>query len=181
MKLKHLLCSIGLGLFAATSAGLSVFALQKNETVAAHAESDTWMVNISLGAGDITGYDGFDPNSMWVQTYTNGVGNGNWFHMYPIKTGSKYYQVNATFADTYSYDTVQFKFSQNGEEKYSTSYRLLDPSSKEEHYIQTYATFSGWSEGNWTFSLNLSSNVFVKYAGNNYYFAEDVANERFVI
>ena len=181
MKLKHLLCSIGLGLFAATSAGLGVFALQKNETVAAHAESDTWMVNISLGAGDITGYDGFDPNSMWVQTYTNGVGNGNWFHMYPIKTGSKYYQVNATFSDDYSYDTVQFKFTQSGVEKYSTSYRLVDTSSKESHYKQIYSSFSGWEGDNWKFSLNLTYNVYVKYAGNNYYFTEDVANERFVI
>lgn len=179
MKLKRLFSVIGLGLFAAVSAGAGVALNSKAKAESVKADADTWMVNISLNAKEIIEYEGFDPTSMRFHTYTEGVGNDKYFEMYPISTGSTFYQVNATFPDDYTYNRVQFKFEQGGVEKWSTPYNVT--ASKESHSIQGYSSFSSsWTGDNWNVSYNANPNLYVKYNSINYYFEPDIANKRFI-
>lgn len=179
MKIKRLFSAIGLGLFAlaAVGAGLVGAKAKKAESVKAD-DPATWMMNISLEAKDIMGYEGFDPDSMWFHTYTDGVGNDKWFHMYLIDAESDCYQVNATFTDSYTFNRIQFQFKQNSVEKWSESASI--GGSKETHYKQIYGYFTGWSGSNWTYYSNVTSNLFIEYKDVEYAFEEDVANERFV-
>lgn len=174
MKFKHVIASLGLSMFTAFGlvAGLSM----NKEAKAVKAEDDTWMMHFSLNSKEIAGY--MDTDSMWVQTYTEGVGNSKWFQMYPIESGSQFFAVNATFPESYSFNRIQYKFSQGGIEKWGVSYSI--DVSKESYSRMLYSTFGSWSGELWTFSVNTYSDIFVEYNNVSYVLEEDVANKRFI-
>ena len=174
MKFKHVVASLSLAMFTAfgAAAGLSM----KKEAKAVKADGDTWMMHFSLNSKEIAGY--MDADSMWVQTYTEGVGNSKWFQMYPIESGSQYFAVNATFPDSYSFNRIQYKFSQGGAEKWGVSYSI--EVNKESYSRMLYSTFGSWSGDLWSFSVNTYSDIFVEYNDVSYVLEEDVANKRFI-
>lgn len=184
MKFKKLIggtllaAVLGLGV----GAGVASKASAKAEPVA--ADTDTWMINFSFKAGEIIEKEGFDWDSVFVHTYTDGVGNDKYFQMFPIKSGSEYFSVNATFPDGYTYDRVQLKLTISGSDKWAAPYSASG--SKGIHNKQTYLTLFSWNEGvDWTFSLRTTDNLYVDYApsgqSNPYYFEEDPGNASFVI
>ena len=185
MKLKRLFSVIGLGLFAAVSAGAGVALSSKPKVEEAKADTNTWMVNVSFYAKDLIEHEGFDPNSLYFHTYTDGVGNDKYFQMFPLKSGSQYFSVNAAFPDGYSFNRVQFKFTETSGEKWAAPYSTT--MSKGTHSSQIYCTFGSWNEGiDWTFSCNTTSNLYIEIEDQigdddgEYYFEEDVAHNRFI-
>ena len=175
MKIKRLFSAIGLGLFALASVGAGLLSAKpKAEPV--KADADTWMIHFSLNSKEIAGY--MDADSMWVQTFTEGVGNSKWFQMYPIESGSKFFAVNATFPDSYSFDRVQYKFSQGGVEKWGVPYSLSF--SKSSYARMVYSNFWGWSGDDWSFTLNYYAEIYADYNDVTTTLVEDVANKRFI-
>ena len=176
MKFRKLFSVIGLGLFAMATVGASAFALKNNEAKRAEADADTWMIHFSLDSKEIAGY--MDEGSMWLQTFTEGVGNAKWFQMYPISEGSRYFAVNATFPESYTYNRIQYKFSQVGTEKWGVPYNTT--ASKAEHSPIIYSTFGSWAGDDWTFSVNSFGSISAEYDDVAYELVEDVANQRFI-
>lgn len=177
MKIKRLFSGIGLGLFAIASAAAGFVGAKAKKAEPVKADDpDTWMIHFSLDSKEIAGY--MDADSMWVQTYTDGVGNSKWFQMYPIKSGSEYFAVNATFPESYSFNRVQYKFSQGGVEKWGVPYSLSF--SKSSYARMVYSSFWAWSGDDWGFTLNYYSDIYAEYDGVSTTLAEDVANKRFV-
>ena len=178
MKIKRLFSAIGLGLFALASVGAGLLSA-KPKAEPAKADAPTWMTNFSFFAGEITEKEGFDPSSLYVHTYRDGVGDDQYFQMFPIKTGSKYFSVNATFTDAYTFDRVQFKCQINGDTKWGQPFSTSG--SKASHYKQYYGGLGSWNDGvNWTFYLYNTSNLYIEYKSITYNFQEDPANARFV-
>lgn len=181
MKAKHLLKVVGVSLFAFALAGAGALAArqQKSEPVAAD-EPDTWMINISADLRSIVEIGGFEANSVWVQTYTDGVGNSKWFQMYPVRPGSMYYQVNAAFPDSYTYNRMQFKFSEGGVEKWGTPNEVYN-GSKTANGSQTYVTFAEmWTGDNWDVHFYTYVDVHVKYKDVDYTLEPDIPSKRFI-
>ncbi len=176
MKVKKLLSVLGLGLFAAVSVGAGVVLNKGAKAEAVSAEDDTWMVHFSLNSKEIAGY--MDTDSMWIQTYTDGVGNSKWFQCYPISSGSQFFAVNATFPESYTFDRIQYKFSQSSVEKWGVPYTTTG--SKASHSKIIYSTFGSWSGDEWTFSASTYPEIMVEYKDVPCYLQEDPANKRFI-
>lgn len=184
MKIRKLLGGTLLASLLALGVGVGVASKAPVKAEPVAADEDTWMSNFSFNAGALLEIEGFDPNSIYVHTYTDGVGNDRYFNMFPIKSGSQYYSVNATFPSWYTYNRVQFKLQVGGEDKWASPYS--ESASEGSHYKQVYCTFGSWNEGeNWTFSLRTTNNLFIDYAPsgqhNSYYFEEDVGSASFVV
>ena len=182
MKIKRLFSVLGLALFGFASVGAGVLAAPKKSVEPAVAdEPDTWMINISADLRGIVEFDGFDSDSVWVQTFTEGVGDSKWFHMYPVRTGSMFYQVNASFPESYTYDRIQFKFSQGGVEKWGTPNDTVVTQSKDNDASQTYVTFAEtWTGDNWNVHYSTSPGVHVQYNDVAYPLEPDIPNKRFI-
>lgn len=177
MRLKTFFSVITLGVLSAACIGVGL--ASNKAPIEAKADADTWMVNFSLDAKEMIGYDGFDFGSMKAHTFTNGVGNDKYFDMYPISAGSQYFQVNATFPDGYTYDRVQFKFMQGAAEKWSTPYSVSG--SKASHPAQVWANFGeSWSGDNWDIDLGTQTDLYFKDGDTTYDFEPDVAAKRFI-
>ena len=85
MKFKHVVASFALA--AITSLGVVAGLSAHKEAKEVKADDpDTWMMHFSLNSKEIAGY--MDEGSMYLQTFTEGVGNSKWFQMYPINDGS---------------------------------------------------------------------------------------------
>jgi len=80
MKIKRLFSAIGLGLFALASVGAGLLSA-KPKAEPAKADAPTWMTNFSFFAGEITEKEGFDPSSLYVHTYRDGVGDDQYFQL----------------------------------------------------------------------------------------------------
>ena len=177
MKKRNIFISLGLAAAMVFGVGTALVLGSKSAPKEAKADDpDTWMMHFSLKSGEIAGY--LDEGSMWVQTYTEGVGNSKWFQMYPISSGSEFFAVNATFPEEYSYNRIQYKFSQGGVEKWGVPYTTT--ASKESHAKMLYSTSGSWSGDNWNFSVSTYPEITAEYNDNSYYLAEDPANKRFI-
>ena len=178
MKVKRLFSVMGLGFFAAVAAGVGAFALKESKAEPVKADADTWMMHFSLDAKEIAGY--MDEGSMYLQTYTDGVGNSKWFQMFPIKEGSEYFVVNATFPDSYTFDHVQYKFTQSSVDKWGTPYPISE--SKASHSKMLYSTHASvdWTGDNWNYSVNTYPEISAEYNSVEYCLEEDPANKRFI-
>ena len=172
MKIRHILASVLFASFVAVGVGAGL----KAQTVKqVRADADTWMINFSLEVGaDLL--EEMDTNSMYVHTYTDGVGEDKYFQMYQIEENSRCFQVNATFPESYSYNRVQFKYQVSEDTKWATPYNSSGSKASHSQHISCSTTSKG--EG-WTFSLGASS-IYVRYNDVDYDFVEDVANARFV-
>lgn len=176
MKVKKLLSVLGLGLFAAVSVGAGVALNKGAKAEAVNAEDDTWMMHFSLNSKEIASY--MDTDSMWLQTYTDGVGDSKWFQCYPITSGSQFFAVNATFPESYTFNRVQYKFTQGGVAKWGVPYNVTE--SKASHSKMAYSTFGSWSGDEWSFSFNTYPEIMAEYNDVSYYLEEDPVNKRFI-
>ena len=173
MKKKLILSStlallLGIGAFAGLRANKALKEVK--------ADGDPWMLNFALNGAEIATY--MDANSMQLHTYTDGVGNDMWFDMYQIEPNSRYFQVNAVFPADYTYNRVQFKFTQGGEDKWGVPYS--SSGSAESTFVQVYSTFGSWDDTQWTFSLSTTPNLYVTYNDVRYDLEPDAENARFI-
>lgn len=175
MKLKNFMELCGLGLFAV--AGASAFAASKS-AAPVKADADTWMINATFNAKEIATWDGVDLDSF---VFRCGVeGQGGWVEKSMSRSGADgVYNANVTFADSFSFSSVQIKFTQGGEDKYSLLYSASG--SKESHYGNYYMAYSSWASGN-NFNITLGTYIapYFTYNDVTYHFDEDVANARYI-
>lgn len=176
MKLKHVFTSLGLATVMALGVGTALAHRQKAMTPA-KADADTWMINFSLGVGALNG--NFDEDSLYLHTYTDGVGNDKYFQMYRIRSEANYFQVNATFSDSYTFDRVQFKYTENDGAVTRWATPFSYGTSKAEHFVCVYCN-ANTSGDDWSFTCNSYDGLYAKYNGDTYNFEEDPANARFV-
>lgn len=180
MKSKNLLAAFGLAAVASFAVALGVSVNKNAEPV--HADADTWMINASVDMGSyLTGLDGFNANSVVFRCGLDGSGGWAEASMYPSGV-SNIYNVNLSFADGFTFNRIQVKFSQGGAEKYSVT--CVQSGSKASHSQSYYLTAEGtdteaWDGGNWKASSGAVALTF-KYGESTLEATEDIPNKRFI-
>jgi len=98
MKLKRLFSVIGLGLFAAVSAGAGVALSSKPKAEAVKADTNTWMVRFDLCLASASGWD--DINSIRLHYWGDGIGASDAYASHMFYNVHEFYGVNLSLTDS---------------------------------------------------------------------------------
>ena len=143
MKLKRLLSVIGLGLFAAVSAGAGVALSSKPKAEPVKATGEDKMISVVIDLADAVGYPDFHKPE--VHYYDSSYSTIDAYADLHQLTGT-YYTANLPYdSSTQNIDCIQFLFKQYEEDKWSNSIALNSSPSTVYHY----SFQNTWTGNNW--------------------------------
>ena len=153
MKLKRLFSVIGLGLFAAVSAGAGVALSSKPKAEPVKADGEKWMVTICFDnsipeKSESWGYIDNQKVNFWGTNVTYDASVQS-FH----QTGrDHFYAVNVVFESTQSVTGFQINFQEDGVKKESQDINIaLDSGCNGRVYTFAFPAEVSWDDGKWSY------------------------------
>ena len=168
MKIKRFLSILGLGLFAAVSAGAGLALAKDAKAEPVNADANTWMMRFELCLGSVSPHH--DPVP-WGDNYVESVR----FHYWGTNVDEEvdasymyffthdYYGVNVALTDSQTITGAQWEFHQHGIDDWKYSVDITDFGSDDVHQLNKDSTLagimwqvsdaitgsSGWEDGKW--------------------------------
>ena len=181
MKFKHVISSVALAMVTAfaLAAGLA----QPREAKEVRADGE-WLfsavLDLNTSGTEIPTYDGFDGSSIKFKCWNNSDYDGSvkMFDMH--QTGvENVYMVIAKFESSYTFDRVQFRYTETSGDKYSEAHSETFSSASVNKCIRGYNWLGGWTDGTWDLALSKCEAPSFNDGSSVHLFEQDVANTRY--
>lgn len=182
MKLKNLFITLGLTL--AVGIGVGAGLSKKNELKSASAEGE-WLFSAVLDLGvsntEIPTYEGFDGSSIKFKCWNSSDYEGTVKLLDMHETGkTNVYMVIAKLESAYSFDRLQFRYTENSGDKYSEAYSSTTfTSGSTNKCVRGYNYLGGWTGDTWNLALQQYAAPTFDDGTYSHSFVADVANTRY--
>ena len=154
---------------------------KKAEPVKADGEWLAYSIlDLTVSGTEIPTYQGFDGSSILFRCWKDGDDSSvREFSMH--ETGVSYvYSVVCKFSSTYSFDRVQYRYTESSGNKYSEVYNQTVTSESVNKVIRGYNWLGGWTGDNWDLALSMCSNPTFSTDSHTYTLLPDVEHTRYI-
>lgn len=176
---------MGLGLFAAISAGAGALLAKDAKAEPVKAADGDWLacsvLDLTASGTKIPTYPGFNEDSILFKCWNSSDYSASVKEFSMHKTGiNNIYTVICKFSASDSFDKVQFRYTESSGDKYSEAYSYSLNSETTNKVIRGVNWQNGWHDSTWDLALEWSENPYFKSGSYTYSMLPDVDNCRYI-
>ena len=181
MKVRQIIVASLLAIGATAGIGASLARVSDARVAKADGE---WLccsiLDLDSSNTQIPTYAGFDNNSLLFRCWKDGVdGSVKEFAMH--QTGlENVFMIIAKLPGDYSFDRIQFRYTESSGQKYSTVYNESYSSELPNKIVRGYNYQGGWTDANWNLTVDKSYNPTIENGSSSISLLPDVANTRYI-